>query len=152
MTRFAYEIFYTPCKSNGKADALTRRPGDIPDGEDERQKYMEQVVLKMQTLPDKLHLLVDSLPKRGCPSIPDHITKAYQTDPLPGMILNAIRTNSGLQEITVVECAEDNGRLRYRASLNGPDSHELRLRIIQEHHDTALAGHAGRAKMIQLHD
>jgi len=29
-TRFNFEIVYRPGKSNGKADALTRRPGDLP--------------------------------------------------------------------------------------------------------------------------
>jgi hypothetical protein len=45
-TRFQYKIVYRPGKSNGKADALTRRPGDLPEGGDERLKNMEQVILK----------------------------------------------------------------------------------------------------------
>jgi len=32
LTRFDHEIVYRPGKSNGKADALTRRPGDLPEG------------------------------------------------------------------------------------------------------------------------
>jgi len=36
LTRFDYEIVYRPGKSNGKADALTRRPGDLPERGDER--------------------------------------------------------------------------------------------------------------------
>jgi hypothetical protein len=44
LTRSDYEIVYQPGKSIGKADALTRRPGDLPDGGDERFKNMEQVV------------------------------------------------------------------------------------------------------------
>ena len=35
LTRFDYEIVYRPGKSNGRADALTRRPGDHPEGGDE---------------------------------------------------------------------------------------------------------------------
>jgi len=41
LTRFDYKIVYRPGKSNGKADALTRRPGDLPEGGDERLKNME---------------------------------------------------------------------------------------------------------------
>jgi hypothetical protein len=41
LTRFDYEIVYRPGKSNGKADALTRRPGDLPEGGDERLKNVE---------------------------------------------------------------------------------------------------------------
>jgi len=32
LTRFKYEMVYRPGKSNGKADALTRKPGDLPEG------------------------------------------------------------------------------------------------------------------------
>jgi len=32
LTRFNYEMVYRPGKSNGKADALTRKPGDLPEG------------------------------------------------------------------------------------------------------------------------
>jgi len=35
LTRFDHEIVYRQRKSNGKADALTRRPGDLPEGGDE---------------------------------------------------------------------------------------------------------------------
>jgi len=152
LTRFDYKIVYRPGKANGKADALTRRPGDLPEGVDERLENMEQVVLKPQNLPEQLRLLADSPPVQGRPSISDLMTEAYQTDPLPGKILEAIRTNSGLQEITVAECTEKEGWLRYRGSLYVPDSDELRLCIIQEHHDTALAGHPGRAKTFNLLD
>jgi len=51
-----------------------------------------------------------------------------------------------------MECTEENGRLRYRGSLYVPDSIELRLCIIQDHHDMALAGHPGRAKTFDLLD
>jgi hypothetical protein len=40
LSRFDYEMVYRPGKSNGKADALTRRPGDLPEGGDERLKTM----------------------------------------------------------------------------------------------------------------
>ena len=133
-------------------DALTRRPGDLPEGGDERLTSMEQVVLKPQNLPEQLRLLADIPPAHGSPSVSDLLTKTYQTDPVAGKILEVIRMNSGLQEITVVECKEGNGRLQYRGSLYVLDSDELRLRIIQEYHDTALAGHPRWAKTFDPRD
>jgi len=152
LTRFDCEIVYRPGRSNGKADALTRRPGDLPEGGDERLNNMEQVVLKPQNVPEQLHLLEDSPPTQGHPSIPDLIIKAYETDPQPGRILEAIRTKCGIQEITIADCIQNGGRIRYGGNPYVPDSDELHLRIIQEHHDTALAGHPGRAKMFDLLD
>jgi len=49
---------------NGKADALTSRPGDLPEGGDERLKNMEQVVLKPQNLPEQLRILANGLPEQ----------------------------------------------------------------------------------------
>ena len=151
-TRFDYEIVYRPGKMNGKADALTRRPGDLPERGDERLNDMEKVVLKPQNLPKQLRLLADSPPAQGCPSITDLMTEAYKTDPLPGKILEAIRTKNGLQQITIADCIADGGRIRYRGIESIPESNELRVHILQKHHDTALAGHLRQAKMFDLHD
>jgi len=71
VTRFDLEIVYRRGKSNGKADALMRRPGDLPEGRDERLTNMEQVVLKPQNLPEQLRLLADSPPAQGRHSISD---------------------------------------------------------------------------------
>jgi len=86
LTPFDYKIVYRPGKSTGKLDAFTRRPGDRPDQGDERLKNMEQMVPKLQNLPERLLLLVDSLPAQGRPSISNLITKAYIAVPLPGNI------------------------------------------------------------------
>jgi len=44
------------------------------------------------------------------------------------------------------------GGLRYRGSLYIPESEELRLRIIQEHHDLTSEGYPGRANTFDLLD
>jgi len=113
---------------------------------------MEQVVLKQQNLAEHPRTLEDSQPAEGRPSISDPMSMTYQTDPLPGRMLNAIRINIVLHQITVGECTEEDGRLRYRGKLYVPDIDELRLRIIRDHHDTALAGRPRRAKMFDLLD
>jgi hypothetical protein len=40
----------------------------------------------------------------------------------------------------------------YRGKRDVPEGDQLQLRLIQEHHDTALAGHPGRAKTCDLLD
>jgi len=66
--------------------------------------------------------------------------------------MNAIRINGSLKEITVAECMEQDGRVQYRGKQYVQERNQLRLRLIQEHHDTALAGHPGRAKTFDLLD
>jgi hypothetical protein len=143
LTRFDYEIVYRPGKSNGKADALTRRPGDLPEGGDERLKNMEQVVLKPHNLPEQLKISANAMPDQGVPPISDLVAQAYMDDPLPEKILEAIRQGGSLKDITVAECTEQEGKVWYRGKCYVPEGDQLRLRLIQEHHDTALAGHPG---------
>jgi len=119
-------------------------------GGDERLKHMEQVVLKPQNLPEQLRLLADGPPAQGHPSIIDIFTHAYESDPLPEEILNAIRANDSIKDITVVECMEQDGSIQYRGKCYLPEHDQLRPQLIQDHHDTALAGHPGRAKMFDL--
>ena len=130
LTRFDYEIVCRPGKSNGKADALTRRPGDLPEGGDERLKNMEQVVLKPQNLPKELHSLADSPPAQGRLSISNLMMEAYETDSLQGRILEAIHTNGSLKDITVTECTEQDGKIWYRGKCYVPENDQLRLRLI----------------------
>ena len=80
LNRFDYYIVYLPVKSNWYVDALTRRPGDLPEGRDERLKNMEQVVLKPQNLPEQLNLLAVCLHTQGRPSILDVKMEAYMRD------------------------------------------------------------------------
>jgi len=73
-------------------------------------------------------------------------------DPLPKKILEAIRQGGSLKDITVAECTEREGKIRYSGKCYVPEGDQLWLRLIQEHHDTALAGHPGRAKTFDVLD
>jgi hypothetical protein len=143
-----YEIVYRPGKSNGKADALTRRPGDLPEGGDERLKTMEQVVLKSENLPEQLRVLASDL-RKAC-TIHEQLGHATKDDDFVRKILEAVRQGTSMKEITVAECSEQDGRLLYRGKQYVPEDPELQLHLIMEHHDTPLAGHPARSKTFNL--
>jgi len=75
---------------------------------------MEHAVHKLQNLLEQLGLLADSPPMQNRASISDLFTQAYETHPLPGDILMAIRTNGSLKEITIMECTEHDGNVQYQ--------------------------------------
>jgi hypothetical protein len=152
LTQIDYEIVYRPGKLNGKPDALTRRLGDFPEGGDERLKKMEQVVVKPHNLPEQLRISANDMPGQEAPSISDLFAQACGSDPLVSEILKAIRQGDSLKDITVPECTEQEGQVWYRGKRYVPEDNQLRLRLIQEHCDTALAGHPGRAKTFDLLD
>lgn len=105
-TQLYYGVVYRRRKSNGTADAFTRRPGDLPLSGDEWLKSMEQVVLNQQSLPEQLDILANGLPKQDYLSISDHFDQAYQVDLVSQKILNMIWGNDTMQEITVAEWPE----------------------------------------------
>ena len=148
LSRFDYEIVYRPGKSNGKADVLTRRPGDLPEGGDERLKTMEQVVLKPQNLPEQLRILANDLAKAR--PIQERLKEASDQDSLVGRILDAVRQGTSMREISVAECSEKEGQLYYRGKRYVPEDSGLQLQLIKEYHDTPLAGHPGRSKTFDL--
>jgi hypothetical protein len=90
LTQFEYEIVYQAGKLNGKVDALTRRPGDLPEGGDERLKNMDQVVLKPHNLPEQLRISANEIPEQEVPMISDIFVQAYRDYPLPNTILEAM--------------------------------------------------------------
>jgi len=150
LTSFDHRLVYRPGKSNGKPDALTRRPGHLSAQQYERLKIMEQLVVKMRNVPEQLCLLAGSPPARGCPSISVIITEAYETDPLPGKILEAIGTNGSLNDITIAEGMEQMGKFCIEGSVTFRRMINYRYdryrNIIMEHStDTRI-----RAKMFEL--
>jgi hypothetical protein len=127
FTRFDYEILYRPGKSNGQADALTRRPRDLPEGGDDRLKSIEQVVLKPHNLPEKLRILGNGLPVQKRSSVFDVFNQAYPVYLLLGRIMKAKQEGGSLKEITVAECVEKDGHVLYQGKRYVPEGDELRL-------------------------
>ena len=144
LSRFHFKISYRPGKLNGKADALTRRVGDMPAEDDERTKQREQVLLKPHNL--QIHLahlrkpllinvnaIVDETEEEAGeePTLEQLFEKGYATDPFPSSVIEML--NSGVQhckEISLSECFVRDGRLYYRDRMYVPDYDPLRLRIL----------------------
>jgi hypothetical protein len=106
VSTFDYEIVCRHRKSNGKADALTRWPGDQPEWSDEGLKTMEQVVLKPQYLPEQLQILANDLKKER--SIQEALEEASKRDDLVRRILEAVVEGTSMREMSVAECSEEN--------------------------------------------
>jgi len=68
------------------------------------------------------------------------------------MILKAIRQGDSLKDSTVAGYTEQEGQVWYRGKRYVPEGDQLWLRFKQKHHDTALAGHPGRAETFHLLD
>jgi transposase InsO family protein len=152
LSRFDFQITYRPGKQGGKPDALTRRSGDLPnEGGDERQKIMSQTVLKPHNLAPLTLDASEASPTQE-PTLEELFAQGYQEDTTLITILDQLK--SGAQKskhISLSECSlDESGRLLYRDRLYVPNLPALHLRLLQLHHDSVAAGHAGRSKTFEL--
>lgn len=115
------------------SDALTRRSQDLPDEYDERRLHQSQVVLKKENLAPDLQLSSTVISTEAADNYLDELfANGYKHDPLPQNCLDLIRKGERhSSRISLVECAEVNGRLTYRGMLYMPDSDPLKLRILR---------------------
>jgi hypothetical protein len=131
---------------------LIRSLGDLPEGRDARLNNMKRVILKLQNIREQLCLFGDSPPVQGHPLISDLFDRAYEDDLLPGKILEAIPTNGSLKECTVAEYMKQGGQIWYQGMECVPKFDLVWLRLLQDHDNTALAGHLERAKTFDFLD
>jgi transposase InsO family protein len=108
-----------------------------------------------------MRLLADTPAPEGRPPLSDLFAEGYAADPFPDQVLQMLENNvRHCKKISLAECTrvaanpEDpaNGpaRLAYRERLYVPDHDPLRLRLVQDHHETPAAGHPGRSKTLEL--
>jgi transposase InsO family protein len=152
LADYNFQITYRPGKENQKADALTRRPGDRPEGfEDDRQKQMSRTILT----PDKIHPDI-----RGSDLAPielgqeehdiaERIRQAQAQDPLCRELRSHLERGGRIHNsISLAHCDVSDNLLRYMEKVWIPE--ELHARICKEVHDQPMVGHPGIAKTLAL--
>jgi hypothetical protein len=58
--------------------------------------------------------------------------------------------DKGRGTIKSAEWSESDGLLMFHRKIYVPNDRDLRHRIVEQHHDTCIAGHAGRFKTLEL--
>jgi hypothetical protein len=162
LADYHFQITYRPGKENQKADSLTRRPGDRPEGdEDHRQKEMIRTILT----PDKIHPDVkcelqisymndeedpqEEDPRSLRESLRDKLLNAQAEDKECQAIRKSLEKEARLLAgISLAHCDIHKGLVRYRQKVWIPES--MRTWICKEHHDQPMVGHAGIAKTLAL--
>ena len=166
LAGYNFQVTYRPRKQNDKADALTRRPGDRPEGndEDDRQQYQLQTLLP----PSRIHPNVtlapiqvqreDSIriprlgptnPKDGDLTIQEQIHTSQRTDTLCIETLAKLRSQDRTsQDVALAYCEEVNGLLQYKNKIWIPE--DIRVPLLQEVHEKPAIGHHRIGKMLRI--
>ena len=143
LSRFNFKIIYRPGKAGGKPDSLTGQSVDLPKEGDEHLQHQHQTILK----PANLSIAATNATE----TLETLFQQAYITDPIPNNILAELASGKQRSKyLPLAECTTDGIRLWFRERLYVPDSAELKIQLIRDHHDTPVAGHPGRSKTFEL--
>jgi hypothetical protein len=67
-----------------------------------------------------------------------------------GKAVRELRKDKGRGAVKSAEWSESDGLLMFYGKIYVPKDKDLRCHIVKQHHDTRIAGHAGRFKTLEL--
>jgi transposase InsO family protein len=146
LARFDFKMHHRPGRSMGKADALSRRAdhgSGAKDNEDIILLSPERLAIRalegLKVTGEEQVLLKDIRRGNSQGMQEEAIAKAAK----------ALRATSS-KHMRSSEWSEVDGLLLFRGKIYVPNDMDLRRRIVALHHDSPLAGHAGRWKTVEL--
>ena len=151
FAQYELQIQFRLGKANGKADALTRRFGNLPKQGDKRGRPFQEILDPMKFAGFSNPVLCNTATKYN-----SDIRTALAEDKLAIEIAKALDT--GKKQLTgkhsrsvpLVECIVENGLLYVYGLLYIPDNETLYREILHAHHDHPAAGRLGQAATYEL--
>jgi hypothetical protein len=151
LSAFKFKIVYRKGKANDLADALSRRPNEIPqDADDERIKGMERTLLPADRIEFQLCPIeqAEELPpplagptEQEDPTLPERVAAANRQDPKLEVIRQGLTEG---QQSRYLGYATQDGLLFFKNRLCVPRTDlYLITRVIREIHDQPAVGHRG---------
>jgi len=133
LAQYDFKIVFRPGAQNGKADALTRRSGDLPGEGDERGRPTQALIPLSK-------FFLSAASKQHNQDIRDALT----TDTLAREILEALQNGDKKHKtVPLGECEVNNGLIWVNGLVYIPEIPDLYLRILKNCHDHPAAGHPG---------
>ena len=156
MAQFEFQIVFRPGKANGKADALTRRSGDLPMEGDRRGRPFQAILDHTRFSnfpepdPDTPATINSATPMRNpilCQTVTKYnmnIQTALAEDKLAKEIVQALANRAKqYPKVPLGECTIDNNLLYVYCLLYVPDDENMYWEIMYAHHDHPAVGHPG---------
>jgi hypothetical protein len=147
LSRFDFMLHHKPGRSMGKPDALSRQADH-----GSRQGDNNNLTLLAPEL-FRIHALAGARLKGDERNILREVWLSLRNDVQEESVAKAareLRKDKGRGTIKSAEWSESDGLLMFRGKIYVPKDRDLRRRIVEQHHDTCIARHAGRFKTLEL--
>ena len=147
LSRFDFSLHHKPGRSMGKPDALSRRADHGTGQEDNKD-----ITLLAPEL-FQIHALAGVRLEGEEKEILRDIRRGLRGEDQEDAVVKAarqVKQDRGRRLVRSAEWSEVDGLLMFRGKIYVPKDQDLRRRIVAQHHDTRIAGHAGRWKTLEL--
>ncbi|GLB39299.1 putative retrotransposable element tf2 155 kda protein type 1-like [Lyophyllum shimeji] len=148
LANFDFVLHHRPGRSMGKPDALSRRP-DHGDGSADNADI---VLLKPEFFAVRAlqGLIAAGEEDKILRNIRRGNREGAQEDVVAKAAAALKSARSGVRSVRSAEWSKDQGVLMFRGRIYVPNIPELRRRIVEQHHDSRVAGHPGCWKTLEL--
>jgi hypothetical protein len=147
LSRFDFMLHHKPGQSMGKPDALSRQADHgSRQGDNNNLTLLVPELFRIHALAgarlegDKCNILREVRLSLGNNVQDESVVKAARE----------LRKDKGRGTIKSAEWSESDGLLMFHSKIYVPKDRYLRRRIVEQHHNTCIAGHAGRFKTHEL--
>jgi hypothetical protein len=147
LSRFDFTLHHKPGQSMGKPDALSRR-ANHGSGQGDNNNL---TLLALELF--RIHALAGVRLEGDERNILREVRRSLKDDVQEESVAKAareLRKDKSRGTVKSAEWSESDGLLMFRSKIYVPNDRDLRRRIVEQHHDTCIAGHAGRFKTLEL--
>jgi hypothetical protein len=147
LSRFDFMLHHKPGRSMGKPDALSRR-ADHGSGQGDNNNL---TLLAPELF--RIHVLAGVRLEGDERNILREVRRSLKDDTQEESVANAareLRKDKGRGTVKSAEWSESDGLLMFCGKIYVPKDRDLRRRIVEQHHNTHIARHAGHFKTLEL--
>jgi hypothetical protein len=147
LSCFDFTLHHKPGRSKGKPDTLSRR-ADHGSGQGDNDNL---TLLAPEVF--WIHALAGARfqgNERNTLQEVRHSLRGGVQEESIAKVARELRKDKGRGTVKSAEWLESEGLLMFRGKIYVPNDRDLRCHIVEQHHDTRIAGHAGRFKTLKL--
>jgi hypothetical protein len=147
LSRFDFTLYHKPGQSMGKPDALSRQA----DHRSRRGDNNNLTLLAPELF--RIHALAGIRLEGDECNILQEVQRSLKVNVQEESVAKAareLRKDKGRGTIKSTEWSKSDGLLMFCGKIYVPKDRDLRRRIVEQHHNTRIAGHAGCFKTLEL--